>query len=164
VREARHVDRGAAIKIEEVRFGIDSPVEGQSRANPSPPRISDRDACTAAFLEEMEGRERAERRSEKLRVVSTRRAGVDLLNGAGATMLATRIRDFISPASTPRSPSGSERPVACCSASSPRTKTLVESAKLHLVPPDPDAEAEPAARQDVETGSPFGDYALTENT
>jgi hypothetical protein len=39
---------------------------------------------------------------------------------------------------------------------------LVEPRELDLVSPDPDAEAEPATRQDVETGSLFGDeYGLT---
>src|SRR5207302_3102011 len=34
---------------------------------------------------------------------------------------------------------------------------LVEADKLDLVPPDPDAEPEPPARQDIETGGLFGD-------
>jgi hypothetical protein len=41
-------------------------------------------------------------------------------------------------------------------------KILVEPDKLDFVPPDPDAEPEPSARQNVETGSLFGDeHGLT---
>jgi hypothetical protein len=36
-------------------------------------------------------------------------------------------------------------------------KILVETGELHLVPPDADAETEPAAREDVETGGLLGD-------
>jgi len=35
-------------------------------------------------------------------------------------------------------------------------KILVEPGELDLVPPDPDAEPEPPARQDVETGRLLG--------
>ena len=41
-------------------------------------------------------------------------------------------------------------------------KIFVEPDKLDLVPPDPDAQPEPPARQDVETGGLFGDkHGLT---
>jgi glucose dehydrogenase len=41
---------------------------------------------------------------QKLRSVSTRKVGIDLLNGAGATILATRIRDFKGRPSSRRDP------------------------------------------------------------
>src|SRR5215471_6223251 len=41
-------------------------------------------------------------------------------------------------------------------------KIFVEADELDLVPPDPNAEPEPASRQDVETGSLLGDqHGLT---
>jgi hypothetical protein len=51
----------------------------------------------------------------------------------------------------------------CSSERRPRlSKILVEPDELHLVPPDPDAEPEPAAGQDVETRSLLGDeHGLT---
>jgi hypothetical protein len=55
----------------------------------------------------------------------------------------------------------SSNPSSSCGESLANLASLIKEPLAGL---GADAEAEPAARQDVETGSLFGDYALTENT